>query len=234
MSTPEESRSRFAAWCAGAKEALEDLLFPYDMICPLCKRYLVGGEHIICEFCEEKLSRCALGLPEQLSRHEPIKLCISAFSHTGAAKELIHTLKYKNDATIAPLLGLHLCAALLHTLGSCCWDAVVPVPLHPDRLAARGYNQAQLLADAVAFHWQSTVRNDLLYRIKKMGSQTRRSRAQRREAMEGAFTATPLAAGLRILLVDDVLTTGATACACTKALLAAGAAEVILLTVCQA
>lgn len=234
MSTPEESRSRLALWYARAKEVLEDLLFPYDLICPLCNRYLVGGEHIICEFCEEKLNRCALELPEQLSRHEPIRLCISAFSHTGAAKELIHTLKYKSNATIAPLLGLYMSGALLRTLGRCCWDAIVPVPMHPDKLAARGYNQAQLLADTVAFHWQSTVRNDLLFRIKKMGSQTRRSRAQRREAMEGAFTATPLAAGLRILLVDDVLTTGATACACSKALLEAGAAEVILLTVCQA
>jgi ComF family protein len=111
---------------------------------------------------------------------------------------------------------------------------IVPVPMHKARQADRGYNQAELLAKAVAFHWQSPLRTDLLFRTKEIGSQTKRSAAQRREAISRVFVASPLAYGKRILLVDDVLTTGATASACAQALLDAGAAEVILLTVCQA
>lgn len=216
------------------QESLSNLFFPYNVTCPLCTRSLVGAEQTVCCNCEKKLEQCLLTPAEQLSAHEPLKLCISAFSYEDPAKELIHILKYRSDTTVAPLLGLYLAKTLLDVLHRPCWDVIIPVPMQPGRQADRGYNQAELLAKAVAHHWQSPIRNDLLFRIREDGSQTKRTAAERREAITRVFVASPLAYGKHILLVDDVLTTGATASACAKALLEAGAAEVILLTLCQA
>ncbi len=216
------------------KEVLNGIFFPYDLTCPLCTRGLVGEEHIVCCYCEKELRRCILTPAERISVHEPLAMCISTFSYIGPAQKLIHTMKYQSDTTISLLLGPFMCATLLDTFKRQTWDVVVPVPMHPRKQADRGYNQAKLLADEIALHWQCPIRTDLLFRIRADKSQTTRSAEQRRQAMNGAFVASPKAAGLRILLVDDVLTTGATACACCKELLEAGAAEVILLTACQA
>ncbi len=204
------------------KESLLNLLFPYDAACPICQRTLVGWERANCDPCEQERMRCRL------------TCCVSAFAYDGIARQLIHMLKYRHNATLAPLLGLFLCATLLDAPIRRDWDAVVPVPLHPSRLRVRGYNQAQLLAQEIAQCYQVPLRTDVLRRIKASKSQTTRTAAQRRTAMEGVFEANPNAAGLRILLVDDVLTTGATATACAKALLQAGAAQVTLITACRA
>ena len=216
------------------RESLLNLLFPYNVLCPICRYLLVGGEGIICSNCEKELNSCMLTPMERISAHGQLACCISAFAYDSVARELIRHLKYHNDATIAPLLGLHMSAALFHAAPGQRWDAVVPVPLHPTRARERGYNQAQLLAQAVADQFRFSLRTDLLYRVKAMVSQTKRTAEQRRAAMVGVFTADPKVRGMRILLIDDVLTTGATACACEEALRAAGAAEVTLLTACQA
>jgi ComF family protein len=116
-----------------------------------------------------------------------------------------------------------------------CWDAIVPVPLHPRRLTERGYNQAALLA-RYAIHglglqlapWRA------LRRIRATAPQPRRDRRARQANVHRAFAAGPGVCGLRLLLVDDVLTTGATAAACSEALLAAGAAAVGVLALARA
>ncbi len=215
-------------------QALLNLLFPYDTVCPICQRWLVGSEHVICSYCEKELHRCLLSPLERIKVHEPLDSCISAFAYEGIARNLIWQLKYYRDTTIAPLLGLYMSIALLEAAPHRTWDGVVPVPLHPSKAEKRGYNQAQMLARTVAFQHRLPLRDDLLFRVKATESQTRRSREQRYAAMEGVFTAVPKARGMRILLIDDVLTTGATACACAKALQAAGAARITLLTACQA
>lgn len=216
------------------RESLLNLLFPYDVHCPICRYSLIGGEWIICSNCEKELNGCLLTPMERISAHGQLARCISAFAYEGVARELIRQLKYHSDATIAPLLGQHMSIALYHAAPGQRWDAVIPVPLHPTRARERGYNQAQLLAQAVAAQYRFPLRTDLLFRIKAMASQTKRTAEQRRAAMVGVFAADPKVRGMRILLIDDVLTTGATACACEEALRAAGAAEVTLLTVCQA
>lgn len=213
---------------------LLDAIFPWDVICPVCQRFLVGTEKIICRHCETDLLRNALTPLEQVSAHAPLLRCISAFAYDGTARFLIRRLKYHSDSTIALLLAPHMLRALLQACPSPMWDAVVPVPMHPAKEAVRGYNQAQLLAEQIAFHLAMPLRTDLLRRIRDIASQTKRTAQQRRLAMEGVFTADRKVPGLRILLVDDVLTTGATACACANALLASGAASVTLLTACQA
>jgi ComF family protein len=110
---------------------------------------------------------------------------------------------------------------------------IVPVPLHPQRLRERGFNQAQLLAEAVASRTKLPLDKSSLVRT----LHTARHRAgldaeARRETVRGAFTVRSprLIAGERILLVDDVLTTGATVSACAQALTEAGAIDVFVLT----
>lgn len=216
------------------KECLLNLFLPWDNSCCLCQRALIGTEHIVCRHCEAKLQQCVLTPLEQLSTHESLTLCISALSYEEPARKLIHHLKYHHNATIAPVLGWYMCTALLNSPAERQWDAVVPVPLHPAKLRQRGYNQARLLGQQIAECFRLTLRDDLLFRIKATVSQTKRTATERFAAMQGVFEASTQATGLRILLVDDVLTTGATASACAKALLDAGAADVTLITACQA
>ena len=216
------------------KECLLNLFFPWDNLCCHCQRALAGAEHMVCIHCEAKLRQCILTPLEQLSTHESLVLCISAFAYEAIARKLIHHLKYHHNTTIASLLGWYMCAALLESPAERRWDAVVPVPLHPSKLRRRGYNQARLLGQQIADCFRLMLRDDLLFRIKATASQTKRTAAERFSAMQGVFEASTQASGLHILLVDDVLTTGATASACAKALLDAGAAEVTLITACEA
>jgi ComF family protein len=115
-------------------------------------------------------------------------------------------------------------------------DAVVPVPLHPLRLRERGYNQAERIARPLAQHLGLPLLPLLLVRTRARPDQLLLSRAERWNSVKGAYAATPGARAekLRVLLVDDVFTTGATLDACARALFAAGAASVYALTVARA
>ena len=112
-------------------------------------------------------------------------------------------------------------------------DIVVPVPLHPDRLRERGYNQAELLARPLARRLKLKLDVSLLVRTKPRPPRLVLSRSEHWKSVRGAYATRPgrRVDNLRILLVDDVLTTGATLDACSRALKKAGAAEVIGLTV---
>ena len=109
------------------------------------------------------------------------------------------------------------------------------MPAHPERLRERGYYQAALLARAVCEHAGLSLWEDALTRTRHGTSQITRSREERLAALTGAFAADHArVAGKRVLLIDDVLTTGATAVSCAQALLDAGAERVCLLTACHA
>jgi len=112
--------------------------------------------------------------------------------------------------------------------------ALVPVPLAPVKLRARGYNQAEVLADAVARHWGIPVWHDALRRTRATPSQTRLTPGERLANVHGAFLASASYAerlrGQHVILVDDVLTTGATLNACANALFAAGTRTMSYLT----
>jgi ComF family protein len=153
---------------------------------------------------------------------------IAAFEYGGAVARAITRLKYGGRADLARPLGDLLWRALLpHARGL--RDAiVVPVPLHPSRLAERGFNQSALLARPIARRLRAPLLPLALARVRETPQQTALDRDARLANVAGAFCVRQdsRVSGRAVLLVDDVRTTGATMDACTRALIAAGAAWV--------
>jgi ComF family protein len=146
--------------------------------------------------------------------------------YDGPLKDLIHLYKYGRVQSLAPRFTGLLAAAL--PLGVA-YDAVVPVPLHWRRRWQRGFNQAAQLGKGIAKRRGFRFAN-LLFRKHWTGSQASLSHSARRGNVAGAFQVRGNVKDLRILLVDDVMTTGATAAACSLILKRAGAKSVTLLT----
>lgn len=152
--------------------------------------------------------------------------CFGAYE--GALRELIHLFKYGGMRPLAKPLGEMLASAIPRDQS---FDCVVPVPLHWRRRLGRGFNQSELLAEAVARRYAVPVVN-AARRRKATAVQAGLSNAGRRQNVAGAFEVRrrSLVAGRRVLVVDDVMTTGATASACAAALKRAGARQVAVLT----
>jgi ComF family protein len=149
----------------------------------------------------------------------------------GPARQLVHRLKYSDRGELAKPMGRWMARAGVDILAGA--DALAPVPLHALRLWTRRFNQAAALADAIAKETGAPCEPFLLSRVKATQSQVGLSRAQRADNVQGAFQVSAEARGRvkgrRIVLVDDVLTSGATANAAARALLRGGAAQVDLL-----
>ena len=156
---------------------------------------------------------------------DPIAIARAPFGFDGPIRRAVHRLKFGGWRAVADALA----GAMVEAWADVPWtpSAVTWVPLSRDRLAARGYDQARALARAVA-PMIGAPALPLLRRVGDPGPQARRGAAARREAMRGMFTAEE--APGTVVLVDDVLTTGATGGACASTLLAAGAETVGLLT----
>ena len=152
----------------------------------------------------------------------------SPFAYDGVARKAVHHLKFRHLRAIAPVMGEAMAAIVPASLAL---DAVVPVPLHRSRLRERGYNQSALLASHVARALGVPFLPDVLSRTTQRGTQVEaRGAAARQANVRSAFVASAGVAGLRVTLVDDVTTTGATLAAAAGALKRAGAVEVHGLT----
>jgi ComF family protein len=208
---------------------------------PVCRRCLKEPEPLNAEFfcaaCRAPfLNRAPLDEDGQCAM---CRLGLSGFdsaftygSYEGALRKLIHLLKYDGMRPLARPFGDFLARALPRDQR---FDLVVPMPLHWRRRWDRGFNQAELLACEVAKRWNVPVRN-IARRTRATSPQAGLTHAKRRANVTGAFSVkrgTRLD-GMRVLLVDDVLTTGASAGACARALKRAGARHVVLVTVARA
>ena len=214
-------------WCAH----LLDLLWPKT--CLACSRPLPGGDDdtLICLRCLDSI-RLEPAVLE--SAPDGCDRLYSACRYHGAVKALIRRFKYDGRDYLAAFLG----RLLEEAIRALCVpmdkiDAIVPVPLHPARLREREYNQAQLLAAHIGHVFHRPVDGSLLVRSRPTGTQTGLALEQRRRNVQGCFTVpcTAQCPGKMILLVDDVLTTGATAGEAARALKRAGAVKVYVLTV---
>ncbi|MBN1953773.1 MAG: ComF family protein [Anaerolineae bacterium] len=201
-------------------------------LCPACVPQLPWLDGTIC-------TRC--GLPIQAGElcprcaQTPLRLdgIRSALLFDGPAREAIHRLKYRQGRQLAePLGGLLRMYWEEHPLPV---NVIVPVPLHPSRLRQRGYNQAALLARELGRKIGLPVNEKALLRVRATASQMRLSAADRRRNVQDAFQCSDdRVAGQKVLLLDDVCTTGATLEACADALHSKGAAAVWALTLARA
>ena len=204
-------------------------------LCPECWRRMRFIERPFCDrlgtpFEQDLgpglLSPQAIAVPPVFARARAV-----AHFEDGPARQLVHRLKYSDRGELAKPMGRWMARAGADILAGA--DALAPVPLHALRLWTRRFNQAAALAQAVAAEAGAPCDPFLLTRVKATQSQVGLSRAQRAENVQGAFQAPPEARvrlkGRRIVLVDDVLTSGATANAAARALLRGGAAQVDLL-----
>jgi ComF family protein len=152
----------------------------------------------------------------------------AAVRYDDVARKLVHAFKYGDRLDLAPTLGRWMARAGHELLGE--GDALVPVPLHWRRLWARRFNQSALLAKAISQETGNAVAEGLLKRVKATAQQVGLSQAERAENVQGAFRVPTERkseiAGRRLVLIDDVLTSGATSDVCARTLLRAGAGQV--------
>jgi ComF family protein len=199
-----------------------DLLFP-----PRC----AGCGRVDAQWC----ARCQAdieALPFQFSLKVLTHLtaCAATGVHDGKLRDALHALKYEDGQALAYALAGRLHAALEQADWQV--DMIAPVPLHAARLAERGYNQAGLLAEALALRSGIPTMPNALERMKFTQSQVGLTAQEREVNVQDAFRADAVQVnGRRVLLIDDVYTTGATLDACASAALAAGATCVYGLTV---
>lgn len=208
-------------------------------VCQRCRSGRDGVRFIRAPFC----SRCGLPFPGDITTEfecsncrgavPPFRYARAAVAARGLVLEVIHRYKYCGAVWFEPFLA----ELLIHRAGpelrSSEWDLIVPVPLHPVKKRQREFNQAERLARRLSEATGIPLEPRALKRVLATRTQTLLSRAERAANVEGAFRAGPEAGleGSRVVLVDDVLTTGATTGACAKALRESGSEDVCVWTV---
>lgn len=232
--------------------ALLDLALPPR--CHLCRSFIpAAGPVHLCNDCRDSLpvlsSPCcsSCGRPfDGAGDDHPCGACLhhpppweaarAALLHEGGCRDLIHAFKYRHRFHLRRSLALLTAERLSGFAAASRADLLAPVPLHPRRLRQRGFNQSLLLAEVLGSLWQLPLQRQLLQRTRYTTSQTELTAEQRAANLRNAFVAADTAAidGKRVLLVDDVFTTGATLAECSRCLLQAGAAAVCCVTVARA
>ena len=203
------------------------LYFPKN--CPACGRPLKLFGANICSRCSHNLPEThffeAPGNPIEKIFYGRLPIDAGAaawyFHKNTALQALLFQLKYKSNKEVGLFIGKQMGSLLAASDRFAGIDALIPVPLHPQALSKRGFNQAALICEGISQVWHKPVYTSVIVRNKRTSTQTKQTRAERWENMENAFTINDPASitGKHVLLIDDVITTGATVEACGKTLL---------------
>lgn len=235
---------------------LENNLFLKNGTCPICGKVLFVTERFLCHQCEDDLP--VISTPSCVQCGRPIfrsdrNVCIPCaklnlpFAHgyalldyEDAGKKLVHAIKFKDRPHLGIWVGTQMGAAI----AQCHWindvDLIIPVPLHPNRRSERGYNQSEKIALGIqeGLRQQNpdapVLATQILIRSRDTPHQIGQGREERLRNLTGAFNIETIEViqNKTILLVDDVLTTGATLAETSATLLEAGAAQVCIATLC--
>lgn len=204
-------------------------------LCSACRRELPRWRAARPD-CTALPARAPAGSPPdcraRLQGASAIDRCLAAFRYEFPVDYLLRQLKFHARLELAPLLAALLLEAARRELQTA--DLVVPVPLHRARLVRRGFNQAAELARPLARGCGLPLARNLLLRRRATAEQTRLGRLARHRNVRGAFAARRRIPGRHAVVVDDVVTTGATAGEVARALRAAGAREITVLVVARA
>lgn len=206
-----------------------DFLFP--RLCAGCGRRLASSEKHLCCACLRELPRTnyhlmqTSPLEQMFWGHIPINRATALFFFAGdSPRSAIHRLKYRNEPQIGEYLGQVLAEEISESGFFEGIDCIVPVPLATRRLLSRKYNQCDWIANGVSRQTGIPVVHDAVRRIRNNKTQTRLSTEERWENVEGIFQLVrpESVAGKHVLLLDDVVTTGATTISCAQTLMKAG------------
>lgn len=237
-------------WLPWLGKGLVELLFTPESLCPVCfqERSLQKGLGKQClnrimfispPYC----AKCGKPLRLQTQNRALCKQCETApvyyqqaravALYEGALREYLTDLKYRYRPELGQALGELLVEWLKANPEFSKADLVIPIPLHPQKLTLRGYNQARLLAEPLSKYLGMPVNDSVLVRTKLTETQNSLKRVARFANVRGAFQIVETSAvkGKLVLLIDDILTTGATASEAARILLKAGALQVNVLTV---
>jgi len=217
-----------------------DLFFP--KVCAGCHTILITNETVFCTVCRHELPLTQYHLD---SKNEAVKKfygkiaiehasALLYFNKKGIVQELIHNLKYKGHEEIGTVLGNWYAEDLKELALETPFDVVIPVPLHPKKFRERGYNQVTTFGKALSKGLKIGYNDAVLYRKKYSKTQSKKNLVGRSENIENIFDVifTEENKNKHFLIVDDVLTTGATLEACSKALLKIPGAKISI--VCMA
>ena len=218
------------------------LIFPNH--CLACENSLVKGENLICTHCMLQMPQTNYHLDpdnvlkKRMAGRIPVEhvMALFKFSKNGRVQGILHALKYKGQPDLGVLLG-HVYGERLRT--SPCFksfDLIIPVPLHPTRLRRRGYNQSAKFDEGLSVEMGIPFSDSFIERKIRTETQTRKSKLNRWQNVDEVFGVTnpDEVENRRILLVDDVITTGATLEACGSQLLKAGCSNLSIACIAEA
>jgi ComF family protein len=211
----------YPPYCGGCNQ-------PGSNWCLSCQAASARIGNSVCRICGDPLTKGRIC--KECAAERPLYHSARSWAlFEGPVQNVLHQLKYRNNIGLGNALAIHL--AQVHVAHHVDFDLVVPVPLSRRRLAERGYNQAAMLAFPLSLLLETKYRPGALRKIVETRTQVGLNIAERNTNMKNAFKANPvIVSGKSILLIDDVMTTGATLNECARALLQAGAVKVNALT----
>ncbi|MBW4359171.1 ComF family protein [Flavobacterium taihuense] len=222
--------------------SLINLFFP--KVCACCKTFIGANEYVICTVCRHELPLTNHHLnPENEGFKKfygriPVEhvSALLYFHKKGMVQEIIHNLKYKGHEEIGTFLGEWYAADLKNTAMIKNIDVIIPVPLHKKRLKERGYNQVTNFGMALSENFKIPLSDSILMRKVYSKTQSKKNLLGRIEGIETVFDVafSEEDTNKHFLLIDDVLTTGATLEACSKALLKIPGAKISILCMAMA